>query len=408
METKGKKTVYTRKKYLREIERYIDKDVIKVIVGMRRSGKSILMKLIIAHLIKEKQIPEDRILYIDKESFAFDFLKTQEDLYKYVEERKPTYLLVDEVQEIENWEKVIASFHKNGMDVYVTGSNATMLSSDLATYLAGRYVSIPVYTLSFTEFIEFHDREKEDPAVVFNDYLKLGGFPMLSQFSGDEQACYVLIRDIFETIILKDVISRHEIRRSHLLHDIISYAVDNIGNLFSSSAVSKYLKAQNIKLDIETVNNYLGYIISTFALHQVRRYDIRGKRHLEISEKYYLGDLGLRHALIGYRKDDIGSFLENIVYMELLRRGYRVSVGKLGDCEIDFIAEKQGEKQYIQVCYLLATEAVFKREFGVLQQVKDSYPKLVLSMDAEIYGNSFEGIQRENVITWLLRDDNVS
>lgn len=405
MENREKGKTYNRKTYLKEIDRYIDKDVIKVIVGMRRSGKSILMKQIIDHLINKRKIAEDKILYIDKESFAFDFLKTSEDLYQYVEEKQPSHLLIDEVQEIENWEKAIASFHKNGMDVYVTGSNAKMLSSDLATYLAGRYVSIPVYTLSFKEFIEFHGRESESIGEVFDDYLKLGGFPMLSQFKGDDQACHVLIRDIFETIILKDVISRHKIRRAHLLKNIIHYIVDNIGNLFSSSKVAEYLKSQRIQLNVETVHDYVGYLISTFALHQVRRYDIRGKRHLEISEKYYLGDLGLRHALIGYRGDDINRFLENIVYLELLRRGYHVSVGKLGDCEIDFIAEKQDDKQYIQVCYLLATEAVFNREFGVLQQVRDSYPKLVLSMDGKSYGNSFEGIQRKNVIDWLLLDE---
>lgn len=406
MENRGKDTTYNRKKYLNEIERYIDKDVIKVLVGMRRSGKSVLMKQVIEYLINKRNISEDKILYIDKESFAFDFLKTSEDLYKYVEEKQPSYLLIDEVQEIENWEKAIASFHKKRIDVYITGSNAKMLSSDLATYLAGRYVSIPVYPLSFKEFIEFHNRERENVEEVFDHYLKLGGFPMLSQFKGDDQACHVLIRDIFETIILKDVISRHKIRRAHLLKNIIHYIVDNIGNLFSSSKVAEYLKSQRIQLNVETVHDYVGYLVSTFALHQVRRYDIRGKRHLEISEKYYLGDLGLRHALIGYRGDDINRFLENIVYLELLRRGYRVSVGKLGDCEIDFIAEKQDDKQYIQVCYLLATEAVFKREFGVLQQVRDSYPKLVLSLDGKSYGNSFEGIQRKNLIDWLLLDEN--
>lgn len=406
MESQKETFVYNRKKYLTEIGHFIDKDVIKVIVGMRRSGKSILMKQVIAHLIKDRQIPENRILYIDKESLEFSFIKTYEDLYKYVKEHNPHYLFIDEVQEIEAWEKAVASFHKNGLDVYVTGSNAKMLSSDLATYLAGRYVSIPVYTLSFKEFIEFHAIENEEVEEAFDYYLQLGGFPMLSQFKGNIQACYVLIRDIFETIILKDVVYRHDIRRVKLIQNIIYYVADNIGNLFSSSKVAEYLNSQRIKLDAETVHDYLGYLTSTYALHQVRRYDIRGKRHLEISEKYYLGDLGLRHALIGYRKDDINRFLENIVYLELLRRGYRVSVGKLGDREIDFIAEKHPDKQYIQVCYMLVTEDVFNREFGVLQQIKDSHPKLVLSLDPKMYGQSFEGIRRENLIDWLLQDDN--
>lgn len=393
---------HTRKFYISEIERYLNKDIIKVIVGIRRSGKSVLMRQIISHLIHQKQIAKTSILYIDKEDLSFDFLRNYQDLYQYVQEKKPRYLLVDEVQEIEDWEKAIASFHKSGIDVFITGSNANMLSSDLATYLSGRTVSIPVLTLSFKEFIEFNQQEKLDPDVVFCDYLRLGGFPLLSQFTGDQQACYVLIHDIFETIIMKDIVSRHQIRRVSLLYNIIRYVADNIGNTFSANKISEYLKSQRIKIDVETVQDYLRFLTSTFALYKVRRYDIHGKRHLEISEKYYLGDLGLRHALIGYHAESINQFLENIVYLELLRRGYHVSIGKLGTHEIDFIAEKENSKIYVQVCYLLATQEVFDREFGVLHEVKDQYPKLVLSMDADSYGSSFEGVQRSNIITWLL------
>ncbi len=395
---------YNRNSYLFEIERYFDKNIIKVMVGMRRSGKSVLMRQVIAHLINQRKISENDILYIDKEDLFYDFLKNYEDLYRYVEEKKPKYLFIDEVQEIENWEKAIASFHKKRIDLFITGSNAKMLSSDLATYLAGRYVSIPIYTLSFNEFIEINKKSDTDPLVEFTDYIRFGGFPLLSQFTGDQQACYVIIRDIFETIILKDIVSRHKIRRVSLLYNIIRYVSDNIGNTFSANKISDYLKSQRIKIDVETVQDYLGFLTSTFALHKIRRYDIHGKRHLEISEKYYLGDLGLRHALIGYHPESINQFLENIVCLELLRRGYQVSVGKLGSREIDFIAEKEGRKMYVQVCYLLATQDVFEREFGALRDVEDQHPKLVLSMDAENYGNSFEGIQRKNIIKWLLKE----
>lgn len=394
---------YKRDSYLKDIKHYIGKDIIKIIVGMRRSGKSVLMTQIISYLIKERNINEAQILYIDKESLAFDFLKTYMDLYNYVKEKNPKYIFVDEVQEISGWEKAIASFHKEGMDVYVTGSNARMLSSDLATYLAGRYISFHIYPLSFSEFVEFHDRTEDDKPKLFEDYLKLGGFPVLLQFNGDTTASYGLIRDIFETIILKDIVARHNIRSVHLLQNIIRYVVDNIGNTFSANKVSEYLKSQQTKISPETVHTYLEFLIETYALYRVRRYDVHGKRHLEISEKFYLGDLGLRHALLGYRINDIGQYLENIVYLELLRRGYTVSVGKIGDKEIDFIAEKQGEKEYIQVCYLLATDEVRKREYAVLQKVQDSFPKLVLSMDTESTG-TYEGIQHRNIINWLLSE----
>lgn len=399
---KIKSTEHTRTVYLHQIERYIGKHIIKVLVGIRRSGKSVLIRQLITHIHKKLKISPEDILYIDKEDLNFDFLKNYDDLNKYVVEKNPSYLMIDEVQEIEDWEKAIASFHKKNIDVYITGSNAKMLSSDLATYISGRYVTIPTYTLSFKEFIEFHDKADIAPSVTFAEFLKLGGFPLLAQFSGDNQACYTLIRDIFETIVLRDIVARHNIRRVALLYNIIHYAADNIGNTFSAHKISTYLKSQKIKIDVETVQDYLGYLTATFALHKISRYDVQGKRHLEISEKYYLGDLGLRHALIGYRPENINQFLENIVCLELLRRGYKVSIGKVGEREIDFIAEKEDKKLYIQVCYLLANQDIFAREFDVLHEVKDQHPKLVLSMDDESYGTSFDGVRRENIISWLL------
>lgn len=400
MNNNGKNYGYKRNKYLKEIEHYIEKDIIKVIIGMRRSGKSVLMRQIIA-CFRERNVNEAEILYVDKESLAFDFLKNYMDLYNFVKERNAKYVFVDEVQEIEGWEKAIASFHKEGMDVYITGSNARMLSSDLATYLAGRYVSFHVHPLSFKEFMDFYGSIEEDKTRMFEEYLKLGGFPVLLQFKGDTTASYGLIGDIFETIVLKDIVARHNIRGVHLLQNIIKYVADNIANTFSANKVSEYLKSQQIKMSPETVHDYLEYLVETYALYRVRRYDVHGKRHLEVAEKYYLGDLGLRHALIGYRRNDIGPYLENIVYLELLRRGYTVSVGKMGDKEIDFIAEKRGEKEYIQVCYLLATEEVKEREYGVLHKIQDSFPKFVFSMDEESMG-TYEGIRHRNIVNWLL------
>lgn len=393
---------YPRTVYLHQIEGYIRKDVIKVLVGIRRSGKSVLMKQVIAHLIERLAVNKDDILYIDKEDLSFDFIKEYNQLYDHVMEINPRYLLIDEVQEIKEWEKAIASFHKKGIDVFITGSNANMLSSDLATYLAGRYVTIPTYTLSFKEYIQFHNSETVQKDSVFADYMRLGGFPILAQFFGDQQSSYILVRDIFETIVLKDIVARHNIRRVTLLHSIIRYVADNIGNTFSANKISTYLKSQKIKIDVETVQDYLGFLTSAFALHKIHRYDIQGKKHLDISEKYYLADLGLRHALLGYRQQNINQFLENIVCVELLRRGYKVSVGKFGDREIDFIAENEQNKIYIQVCYIIADKDVFSREFEVLYAIRDQYPKLVLSMDDDSYGNTFEGVQRKNIISWLL------
>ncbi len=406
MEIEYKDSEYNRKVYLHEINKYINKDIIKVLVGIRRSGKSVLLRQLVTHLITNFKVAQSEILYIDKEDLSFDFLQNYDDLYSFVQTKKPRYLLIDEVQEIKNWEKAITSFHKNKIDVYVTGSNANMLSSDLATYLSGRYITLPIHTLSFNEFITFNNfTEEKDLDKAFTKYLEIGGFPLLAQFSGNQQSCYVIIKDIFETIVLKDIVSRHNIRRVSLLHRITNFAADNIGNLLSANKIATYLTSQRIKLDVETVQDYLDYLTSAFILHKVGRYDIQGKRHLEFSAKYYLSDLGLRHALLGYRKASISQFLENIVYLELLRRGFSVSVGKMGDLEIDFIAEKENNKIYIQVCYLLANNEMFNREFGVLHKVRDQYPKLVLSMDDDSYGNSFEGIYRKNIISWLINTD---
>ena len=394
---------FERKEYLNEILRYVDKPIIKVIIGLRRSGKSFLLRQLIQHLVDKKGILENDLLYIDREMLEFDFLKNYTDLYAFVKAKKPRYLFLDEVQEIKSWEKAIASFHKEGIDVTITGSNAKMLSSDLATHLAGRYVQIPIYTLSFLEFTTLHGKAEKELSSLFQDYLKTGGFPVLFEFGEDERARYTLIRDILQTIILKDIVVRQNLRNIHLLENIIRYTVDNIGKPFSAKKVADYLKSQHIRLSVETVYEYLRYLTATYALHAAKRYDIRGKRHLEISEKYYLGDLGLRHALLGYRKNDIECFLENVVFLELLRRGYHVSIGKMDHREIDFVAEKREERLYIQVCYLIATREVFEREFTPLHAVKDSSSKWVLSMDPPLFGHFFEGVYRQNLMDWLLK-----
>lgn len=386
---------------------FINKPVIKVITGMRRVGKSCLLKLIIEGLRKQKQISSDNILYINKELIDYDFIKDYKDLHKYVADsfkrlKGEKYLFVDEIQEIHNWEKAISSFFSNGdIDIFITGSNAHLLSSEIATLISGRFVEFSVYSLSFEEFLLFRDKKKEDATTEFAIYLKFGGFPAIHHFDFDEEVVYQYINSLYNTILLKDVIKRNNVRNVNLLENITRYVFDNIGNIFSAKKISDYMKSQKIKVGIETVQNYISYLLSTFALHKVYRYDIKGKRILELYEKYYTGDIGMRHALLGYKADDISGVLENLVYLELKRRGYKIFIGKFGNQEIDFIAEKENKKIYLQVAYMLSSPDTIEREFSALRNIKDNYPKYVISMDT-IFGNDFEGIQRINLIDFLL------
>lgn len=394
--------MYKRKLYIKKIMPFVNKPVIKVITGMRRVGKSCLLKLIIESLSKQKQISPHNILYINKESMDYDFIKNYKDLHNYVADSFKTlkgtkYLFVDEIQEIHNWEKAISSFFSKGdIDIFITGSNAHLLSSEIATLISGRFVEFPVYSLSFEEFLLFRDKKRKDKDTEFAAYLKFGGFPAIHHFDFDEEVVYQYINSLYNTILLKDVIKRNNVRNVNLLENITRYIFDNIGNIFSAKKISDYVKSQKIKVGVETVQNYISYLLSTFAFHKVYRYDIKGKRILELYEKYYTGDIGMRHALLGYKAEDISGVLENLVYLELNRRGYKVFIGKLGNREIDFIAEKENKKIYLQVAYMLSSPDTIEREFSTLRSIKDNYPKYVISMDT-IFGDDFKGIQRINV-----------
>lgn len=399
--------MYRRNLYLKKIIPFVNKPVIKVITGMRRVGKSYLLKLIIESLSARKSIGRGQILYINKESLDYDFIKDYKDLHSYVKAsfrliQGSKYLFVDEIQEIHNWEKAILSFFSEGdIDIFLTGSNARLLSSEIATLISGRFVEFPVYTLSFEEFLLFRDKDKKDVDTEFPTYLKFGGLPAIHHFDFDEEVVYQYISSLYNTILLKDVIKRNNVRNVHLLENITRYVFDNVGNIFSAKKISDYVKSQKMKVGTETIQNYISYILSTFALHKVARYDIKGKRILEIHEKYYLGDIGMRHALLGYKADDISGVLENVVYLELKRRGYQIYIGKFGNREIDFIAEKENKKMYIQVAYMLSSPETIEREFSALRSIKDNYPKYVISMDT-VFGNDFEGIRRINLIDFLL------
>lgn len=401
-----------RELYLKKIRNFIDKPVIKVITGMRRSGKSMILKLISQELL-EKGILSQNIIYINFESLMFSDLTEFKTLYNYIIEKSKTltgkvYILLDEIQEVEHWEKVVNSFMVDlDCDIYITGSNANLLSSELATYIAGRYVEIKVYPLSFKEYIDFAKIQNPQNILsneeYFEQYLQFGGLPGIHNFSYDKSNIYQYLSDIYSSILLKDVVAKNNIRDVELLEKIILYIFDNIGNTFSAKNVSDFLKSQGRKLSRETVYNYLKALKSAYIISSVQRYDVKGKALLETMEKFYLTDLGFRHAKLGYRPNDIAGYLENIIYLELIRRKYTVNIGKLGTKEIGFIGTLENEKLYIQVTYLLASPETVEREFSPLKKIGDNYPKYVLSMD-NLGEYNIDGIVRKRIIDFLLEE----
>jgi len=395
-----------REKYLKKIDAYIDKDVVKVITGMRRVGKSYFVKQIINELIK-KGINKNQIVYINKELIKFDFIIDYKDLYKFVSDNssvKKTYLFIDEIQEIEKWEKTISSLMAEGdFDIYITGSNSNLLSSELSTLLSGRYVEFNIYSLGFEEFLKFRMQKKQNIAKEFENYLKYGGFPVIHNFGFNEEVTYQYIKSLYNTILLKDVVARYNIRNIRLFQDVVKFTFSNLGQIFSANSIIKYLKNQKKNVGVDTIQNYLLYLESSFLLYKVPRYDIKGKRILELYEKYYLGDISLKNAVLGFNDNDISGMLENIVFLKLKQENYNVFIGKYDDYEVDFIAEKNGMKKYVQVAYLLKDNKTIEREFSVLEKIKDNYPKFVITMD-ELPKSNRNGISRMHIIDFLMEE----
>ena len=399
-----------RNLYLEEIKKYMNKPIIKVITGMRRSGKSMILKLIQEEL-ENVGIIKENIIYMNFESLIYIDIKDFETLYKHIIEKTfnkkgKIYILLDEIQEVKGWEKAINSFLVDlDIDIYITGSNANLLSSELATYIAGRYVEIKIYPLSFQEYIDFvSENNKENPLSLdeyFNQYLNFGGLPGIHIFNYNKEEIYQYLVDVYNSILLRDVITRNNIRDIELLERVVLYIMDNIGNTFSAKSISDFLRNQGRKLSVETIYNYLKALENAFIISKVQRYDIKGKNILETQEKYYLSDLGFRHAKLGYQSNDISGYLENIVFLELLRRKYKVNIGKQNNKEIDFVANLRDENLYLQVTYLLASEETIEREFSPLKSIKDNYSKLVLSMD-NLPESNIEGIKRKRIIDFLL------
>ena len=394
---------------MQRIRPFMNTDLIKVFTGIRRAGKSVMLELV-KNELKESGIGEENFLCINFEQFSNSQFLDVESLYKKITDfQKNTkgkiYLFFDEIQEVDGWEKCVNSCRIDfDCDIYITGSNAKLLSGELATYLAGRYVEFVIYPFSFAEFFEMNRLKNPnvDKNSCFMQFLKSGGMPFLSNFPDDDSAKSQYLIDIYNSVVLKDVVKRNNIRDVDTLERIVAYAFSNIGHIFSATSLSKYFKSENRKISHDTILNYLKFCSDAFLFYKINRYDLEGKKIVTVNEKYYCADHGLREALFGKNIQNIDQVLENIVCLELLRRNYKVYVGKKGDLEIDFIAEKQGKKIYVQVAYLLASEETVKREFSVYNSVKDSYPKYVVSMDELDFSQN--GIIHKNIKDFLFME----
>ena len=399
-----------RDEYIKQIVPFIDKDVIKVLTGIRRSGKSVMLKLLMEEL-KNKGINENQFIYINFENLKYRNLKNYERLYDFIlnkvdDKYKSYYIFLDEIQEVEEWERCVNSLRVDedfNFDIYITGSNAKLLSGELSTYLAGRYIEFVVYPFSFKEFFEImKEKNKEiDLKEAFQDYVKFGGMPFLHNLDYNYEASMQYLQDLYASIILKDITRRNNIRDTDLLERIINYVVMNIGNIFSATSISKFFKSENRKVATETILNYIKACEEAFLVYRVARNDLLGKKILNVNEKYYIADHGIREAIMENNQKNINQVMENIVYFEMLRRGYNVKIGKVDNLEVDFVCKKNDETIYIQVSYLLASEDTKEIEFSVLENIKDNYPKYVLSMDE--FDMSRNGIKHVNLIKFLVK-----
>jgi predicted AAA+ superfamily ATPase len=390
-----------RPHYLEKVKPFMGKNIIKVFTGQRRVGKSYLLFQLMQFLQKD---PTAFLLYINKEDLAFSFLKTAEDLHQYVLQNKAanqkTYVFIDEIQDIQNFEAALRSLLlEEDLDLYCTGSNANLLSGDIAGHLSGRFIEIVVYSLSYTEFLAFHKLESHSESV--EKYMKYGGLPYLKHLPLEDAVVFDYLKNIYGTIVYRDIINRYAVRNVPFLEQLVLFLAGNIGSIFSVKKISDFLKSQQTNMPANQVQIYTHYLISAFLVHKVARYDMVGKRIFEIGEKYYFENLGIRNGIWGYRVEDRGKIVENVVYNQLLFKGYTVVVGVLNVSEIDFIAEKNGEKHYFQVALTINDTKTIEREFGNLKNINDNYQKTVITLDS-FSGNSYEGIKTISLENFLL------
>lgn len=393
--------------YTEKIMAYTDTPFVKVLTGVRRCGKSTILKMIMKKLQNERSITEEQIVSMRFDSMEYDDMNAKQ-MFETVKAKlcdgSRTYFFFDEVQEIDGWEKVVNSLASDyDVDIYVTGSNSRMMSSEIATYLTGRYISFRIFPLSFEEYLTFRKEytELKDVHAELADYIRLGGFPAthLRAYSQDE--VYTIVRDIYNSTIFSDIVRRNQIRKVDQLERVVKYTFSNVGNTFSAKSITDYLKSEHRKIDNETVYSYLEKLEKAYLLHRCSRYDLQGKEILKTQEKFYLADTSLRYSVLGYDQDSVASSLENVVYLELCRRGYDVNIGKTSDGEIDFIAQRQGEKIYVQVTQEIRSEKTERREYDRLLEIRDNYPKYVLRTD-EFAGGNYKGIKSMHVADFLL------
>ena len=393
--------------YLDKIMPFVDTPFVKILTGVRRCGKSTILKMIIKKIKKEKNVDDEQILNYRFDSMEYEDMNTKElhlEIKSKILQSKKTYLFLDEIQEIEGWEKVVNTLASDfDVDIYITGSNSRMMSSEISTYLTGRYITFHIYTLSFEEYLMFKKSYMtlKDLKQEFSQYVRLGGFPAthLQDYSQDE--VYTIVKDIYNSTIFSDIVRRNQVKKIDQLERVVKYTFNNIGNTFSAKSISNYFKSEQRKIDNETVYSYLEKLQKAYILHKCSRYDLQGKDILKTQEKFYLADVSLRYSELGYTVDSVASSLENIVYLELKRRGYNVYIGKTKDKEIDFVATKQNEKIYVQVTQEIKSEKIQKREYEQLLEIRDNYPKYVVMAD-DFAGGNYEGIKTMNIVDFLL------
>lgn len=396
--------------YIDRIMAYVNTPFVKILTGIRRCGKSTILRMLMEE-IKKRGVRDDQILHYSFDSLEYEDIKTAKALFTYLKQHLysegRTYLFLDEIQEVKSWEKVVNSLMADyDVDIYVTGSNSRMMSSEISTYLTGRYIAFRIFPLSFSEYMLFRKEYTEilDPHTELANYLRLGGFPAVHLQKYTSNEVYTIVKDIYNSTIFTDIVRRNQIRKVDQLERIVKFTFDNVGRTFSAASISKYLKSENRSIDNETVYNYLSKLESAYILHRCSRFDVQGKEILKTQEKFYLADPALRYSVLGYSPDSVSAMLENVIYLELLRRGYEVYVGKLDNTEIDFIAVKQENKVYIQVAQEIGSPETERREYGRLLDIRDNYPKYVLRTDVFAGGN-YEGIKTMHIADFLLSNE---
>ena len=393
-----------RNEYLEHLKSFKNKSVIKVITGIRRCGKSTLLEMYQENL-HEQGIDDSHIIAINFEDYDNIDLQDPKALHEYIKHRlvdnKMYYVFLDEIQNVKEFPRVVDSlFLKKHIDIYITGSNAFMLSSEIATLLSGRYVEIKMLPLSFKEYVAYTG-DRKDLGRKYTDYLKNSSFPYTIELEGDEKRIHEYLIGIYSTVILKDIITRKKIPDAMMLESVVRYVFDNIGNITSTKKISDTMTSDGRKIDVKTVEKYLAGLQESFVVYQAKRYDVKGKNYLKTLDKYYVADIGLRYMLLGSKSTDVGHILENIIYLELLRRGYQVYVGKVDDIEVDFVAMNTGGLIYFQVAATVRDEKTLLRELAPLQKIADHYPKYILTMDEDPEAD-YNGIRRINALDFLL------